>query len=279
MKSEHLSYIEHKAKQEKKELSCLATIILFTLPISIGIYYWFVDDIIFDYNTVSPFSGFFIFLLMAILLTSIASFSVKIVWKKYNAEIDNANETILSLINSEDISPNDLFRLKKDYIERKLDKDGITHDEFIWHSEQICWGCGNFHSDKKYNYCHKATKTKTWKEGAIRYTKTLEKTAYIPLCPTCINTIMTEKIADKKNKPYIITIDIILSIIIIILCAYYTKNVGDGILLGLIICTFGQIILFPMSDLLLMPFIKKTKHFSPKWDFNKIPSIKRFLDK
>ena len=237
------------------------------------------DDIIFDYNTVSPFSGFFIFLLIAILLTSIASLLVKIVWKEHNTEVDKANETILSLINSQDLSPNDLFRLKKDYIERKLKKDGITQDEFIWHSEQICWGCGNFHGDKKYNYCHKATKTKTWKEGAIRYSKTLEKTAYIPLCPNCYNTAMTEKIADEKNKPHIIMIDIILSIITTILCAYYSKNVGDGIILGLMICTFGQIILFPISYLLSTPFIKKTKHFRPKWDFDKIPSIKRFLDK
>lgn len=279
MKSEHLSYIEQKAKQEKKGLSCLAIIILFILPFSIGIYYWFVDDIILDYNTVSPFSGFFIFLLIAISLTSIASFIVKTVWKEYNAEIDNANETISSLINSEDLSPNDLFRLKKDYIERKLEKDGITQDEYIWHSSQICWGCGNFHGDKKYSYCHRAIKTKSWKDRGIRYTKTLEKTEYVPLCPTCFNTAMAEKIAYEKERPYIITIDIILSIITIILCAYYTKNVGDGILLGLMICVFGQVVIYLISCLLFSPFRKKTKHFRPKWNFDKIPSIKRFLDK
>lgn len=271
MKSKYLSNIEQKAKQEKRELSCLAIAILFIPPISIGIYYWFVGEIIFEYNTVGPFSGFFIFLLVAILLTTIVSLFVKIVWKEHNAEIDKANETILSLINSQDLSPNDLFRLKKDYIECKLKKEGITQDAFIWHSEQICWGCGNFHGDEKYNYCHKVTKIKSWKKGAIRYTKTLEKTAYIPLCSTCYDSVMTVK---EQNKLYVIIIDVILSIIAAMLCTYYLES----FLLGVIICaTIGQSILIHISSLILMPFIRK--QFRTKWDFDKIPSIKKFLDR
>ena len=279
MKSEHLSYLEYKAKEEKRDFSGFVYLIMLITPLSMGIYYWFIDELLFSYDTVGPFSGFFLFFIIAILLTTFTHYLGKAIYKSHNAEIDKANETILNLINSQTLQPNDLFRLKKDYIERRINKGEITNEEFKWHSGQICWGCGNFHEEKKYNYCYRVTKTRTYKKGAIRYSQTLEKTAHIPLCESCYKAVCMENKSYEKNKPFIIIIDVILSILTTLLCAYLFEHALDGILAGIAICgTFGQLILIPIAYIISIPFIDNKRYFKPKWNFNLIPTIKKFLD-
>ena len=52
MNKEELSYLEQKAQLPQKSISLTVSAILILPPLLLGLYYWFVDDILFNYNDV-----------------------------------------------------------------------------------------------------------------------------------------------------------------------------------------------------------------------------------
>lgn len=295
MKSLDITLLEKKAKEEKKSISCLLMSMLFFPPLGLGLYYWFVNDIIFNYDVVSPFSGFFIFFIIGLSLTVLASFLYSQHWKSYNLEIDKANEYIVTLLQSGILSNNDFFRLKKDYIERKIKKDDLTAEEFEWHTNHICWCCGEVYKDKKINYTYVKSRTVRWKEGAFKKSRTYKKSAVIPICLNCYNKIAAENRQNVRNGDLLLKVDIVISAIITIgLGSYYIytdilysyDSVLSGIgmslfyllAIGGVCATLGQILIYPIVALVAYPFLEKdAKTINPKWSFDNIPEIRKFL--
>ena len=284
MNKEELSYLEQKAQLPQKSISFTVSAILILPPLLLGLYYWFVDDILFNYNDVAPFSGFFIFFVLAIIISIAGKYFVLNKWKNYNATIEDAIKTIEDLINSNELPPEDLFRLKKDAIERKLNNNKeISQKDFLWHSNRVCWGCGKFHGDNKVVYTYTKQRTVSWKEGVVRYNKTYSHKAEISLCPTCYKAITSSDKTFQKNQTVIFKIDIMLCIVaIIIALLILEESFGNSIavvLMGIGICTtIGQIIIFPLSYLIAKPFTDNTRSFSPKWYFDNIPSVRNFMN-
>lgn len=294
--------IEDISKKEKKSMPFAAFFILFVTPISLGIYYWLVDEIIFSYESVRPFSGFFIFSILACILSGIFYYIYQQYWNTYNTKIDDSNKIIENIINSDEGEKylgKYFNKLKEEYIERKINNGELTEKEFIWHSNYICWCCGNKQKEEKINYTYTRERTVSWKDRGIRYSKTYTKTAIIPLCPKCYHSIIDNDNKAEKDKKIIKKVDIILSAIIIISIItyeifykkyfsnyYYYSNtsiIEDIItaILGLILltglcCSLGQIILYPLSYLISYPFLT-AKNQTTKWNFDNIPRIKFFL--
>ena len=295
MKSLDITLLEKKAKEEKKTISCLLMSMLFFPPLGLGLYYWFVNDIILNYDVVSPFSGFFIFFIIGLTLTVLASFLYSQHWKSYNLEIDKANEYIVTLLQSGILSNDDFFRLKKDYIERKIKKDDLTAEEFEWHTNHICWCCGEVYKDKKFNYTYVKSRTVRWKEGGLKKSRTYKKSAVIPICFDCYNKLAAEKRQNVRNGDLLLKVDIVISAIITIgLGSYYIytdvlysyDSVLSGIgmslfyllAIGGVCATLGQILIYPIVALVAYPFLEKdAKTVNPKWSFDNIPEIRKFL--
>ena len=293
MKKEELLQLEAQAHMQPKSLSCLVASVLFLPPFSLGVYYWFRGEILFNYEVVSPFSGFFIFCSFAILITYLASFMVKRKWKDYNAKIDVAKQEIVRLIDSEELAPEDLFRLKRCYIEERIRRDEITRDEFSWHSNRICWGCGKLHTEEKCDYRYVRTRNVSWKKGAVRYSATKEQVADIKLCPTCYKTAVEADRSIKHDVENLKKIKFIVSVIIFIVVV--VAAIVDGakiidcltLMLGLILALcfpLTQLLIslaIALIDLMIGGLFKKnnTKAFSPVYNFDRIPVIRSFLNR
>ena len=296
MRTLDITLLEAKAKEEKKSISCLAISILFFLSLGVGLYYSFVDDIIFNYDNVSPLSGFFIFFAIGSVLIFLVSFLYGQYWKSHNIEIDKANEDIVTLLQSGILSDVDFFRLKKDYIERKLkNRIVLTSEEFHWHTNHICWCCGETYKDNRTYYMYEKSRTVRWKEGGFRKSRTYKKTAKIHICLDCYKKITAEYLENRKNSNFLLKVDIAVSSIITIcfmsyyvytdiLNSNYTILGGIGMALFYLIaivgicCSFGQIIIYPLTYLVSYPFLdKNTKYVTPKWSFDNIPEIKKFI--
>ena len=130
--------VEDRAKMEKKEIPTRITLSVISIGLGVGLFYWFGKDFIFDYRTIYPFWGFVIFLLIGILVALIISWLYSFYWKNYNNLIKEANDEIESLIKKGEGSPEELHRLKKELIERKIGEETLTKEEFLWHSSQYC---------------------------------------------------------------------------------------------------------------------------------------------
>ena len=268
--------VEDRAKMEKKEIPTRITLSVISIGLGVGLFYWFGKDFIFDYRTIYPFWGFVIFLLTGIFVALIISWLYSFYWKNYNNLIKEANDEIESLIKKGEGSPEELHRLKKELIERKIGEETLTKEEFLWHSSQYCWGCGKSHTQPPKKYTVHRERTESWKEGAFRYSKKFSKTSYIDICPECYSRLMKAEAQDKKNTPWSITTMIILGIGICSGCWFLWGETGLLISIGAIL--FGGIyVLMILTQLLLYPF-QKHGNTSTKWSFDEIPEIRRFMN-
>ena len=227
--------IEDRAKMKKKQMPCGVTLALVMLGLASGLYYWFVDDILFDYWTICPFLGFVIFFVGGILVSVIIAWIFSLYWKDYDKLIDDANREIGEVIKKGDGSPEYLHRLKKELIERKIGKETLTKDDFLWHTSQYCWGCGKRHTQPSKIYVVHKERTESWKEGAFRYSKTFRRDGCIDICPDCYSRLAYAEKQDKKNAPWIIVTTITLGVGVVIGANYLWGS--DG----LWICIFGDI--------------------------------------
>ena len=269
--------VEDRAKMEKKEVPTGIPLAIFLIGLSFGLYYWFCDSIIFRYETVSPFWGFVIFLFGGIAVDIIISWIYSLFWKDYNNLIKDANQEIEELIKKGEGSPEELYRLKRELIGRKIGNETLSQEDFLWHTSIFCWGCGRKHTQPTKSYKVYRERTERWKEGAFRYSKTFSKTSYINICPECYSRLMNAEELSKKKSPWIIVTAIILGIGI---CtgSYFLWG-GTGLGVSFAILFFGGIyILSILAALILYPFLKHGDS-STKWSFDEIPEIKYFLNR
>lgn len=268
--------VEDRAKMEEKRIPCGISLSLFLIGLGVGLFYWFGNDFIFDYKTIYPFWGFVLFTLGGLLIIAIIAWIYSTYWEEYNNLIKEANKEIETLIKSGEGTPEELSRLKKELIERKIGKETLTKEDFLWHTSRYCWGCGKEHKQPPKRYTVHRERTESWKEGAFRYSKKYSKTSFIDICPECYSRLMKAEAQDKKNTPWIIVTAIILGI-----CAAIGARLlwgDDGFWISLLVILLGGwAILAGIAYLLLSPFLKQGDT-STKWSFDDIPEIRKFLD-
>lgn len=268
--------VEDRAKMKKKEMPSEVALLIFVFGLCVGLCYWFADEFIFEYRTVSPFWGFVIFLVGGIIIDVFISLIYSQYWSEYNNIIKEANDEIAELIKKGEGSPEELLRLKKELIERKIGNEILSQEEFVWHTNNYCWGCGKRHIKPTMRYTVHKERTESWKEGAFRYTKTFSKTGYINICPDCYSRLMNAKQIDKKNTPLGIVMIIILAIAI--LFGAYSIWGENGLYISLGVLFFGGFyVLVILASLLLYPF-QKHGDTSTTYSFDEIPEIKRFMN-
>ena len=76
--------VEDRAKMKKKEMPSEVALLIFVFGLCVGLCYWFADEFIFEYRTVSPFWGFVIFLVGGIVIDVAISLIYSQYWSKYN---------------------------------------------------------------------------------------------------------------------------------------------------------------------------------------------------
>ena len=227
--------LEERAQMCKKHVipdSIIFSTFLFVLigPL-VGLYYWFIDEIFFVYDYVSPFWGFILFSILGVVIWILCSFLLesynKAMWGEYNSNIYIANKELISNIKNghgtqkhfdifisscrerktvpstyiRGIMKDDIFtpqqqeQLKIVYIESMIGTDDIRQADFEWHTERVCWGCGKEHKVPPKAYTVSATKTQTWREGVYRQTRDFSTSAEVLLCPECY-----ERLSKAKEK-------------------------------------------------------------------------------
>lgn len=268
--------LEEQAQEEEKSAPGILLATIFLLGLGLGLYYWFGNNFIFNYEKISPFWGFAIFIAAGIIIDLIISAIYDFYWKDYNEVINSSNKKIEEIIKKGEADPATLDFYKKINIERKIGKELLSSEEFAWHTSRYCWGCGNKHIQQPIYYKVEKERTESWKETPYRYTKTFRKESKIPICPDCYSRLQEAKEKDENNTLYYILIMIFLAILALI--AAYAIWGGTGAL----ICFFGILIggfyvLMLLAHLILSPFIDKGDNRT-KWDFDEIPEIKKFLN-
>ena len=266
--------IEDRAKVKKKDIPCGVVIFVFFIGLCTGLYYWFGNEFIFGYRAVSPFWGFVIFFLGGIFVDIIISWIYSLYWEEYNNLIKEANDEIENLIKKGEGSPEELNRMKRELIERKIGKETLSQEDFLWHTSRYCWGCGKKHTQPTKKYTVNRERTESWKEGVFRYSKTFKKTSYINICPECYSRFKNAEEQDNKNTPARIVTTIILGIGILIGSYFLWGETGVLICLGIILFG-GFYILMLLIVALLYPF-QKHGNISTKWSFDEIPEIRKF---
>ena len=170
----------------KEENGCLLGVLSFIIWLIPGFIYRFKQDFLFNYDKIGPIEGLFIFIGIGIVFSIIIEIIHGIYWKEYNKIIADANEELKKIIDKGEGDPNDLSRIKKQFIERKLDHNkSLTEEEFMWHTSRYCWSCGKKHSTPPIPFLFRTSYEKTWKEGVYRRYRTYRTEAYILLCPDC----------------------------------------------------------------------------------------------
>ena len=289
--------LEERAKAQEAVLPCSVILITFFCGFIPGLYYWLGDSFIFDYYTVSPFWGFVIFTIAGIVVLIVISGCFAKYWEEYDEVIKAANQEIKEKIENGEGSQEELFHLKKEYIERKIGKETLTTEEFEWHSKHFCWGCGKEQKREPKPYVVTQERTESWKEGVYRYTRTFKESAVILICPECYDRLMKSDCISAQNsnivRKFLIGLYVIIAIgTFLSVCipefqgenpSYFTAF-GGG-LFAVLICyglciSLGQIILVPLAGLLAFPFMNLNGSSSKtKWSFDEIPKIRKFKKK
>ena len=269
--------VEDRAKMDKKEIPCGVVLSIFIIGLCLGLYYWVGGAFIFNYRTISPFWGFVIFFVGGIVIDIIISLMYSIYWDEYNDLIKQANNELSVLIKKGEGSPEELFRLKKELIERKIGKELLSQEEFLWHSNKYCWGCGKKHTQPPKRYDVHKERTESWRDGAFRYTKTFSKDGYIDICPDCYSRLVNAKQQDEKNTPWIIATTVILGSGVVIGANFLWGSDGLWISIFAILLFGGWAILAMLSYLILYPFLKQGDTRT-KWSFDEIPVIRKFMN-
>lgn len=287
--------LEEKAKQDKVRLSGTVMFIIFLCGFIPGLYYWFGNSFIFEYYVVTPFFGFVLFVLAGILVAKITNYCYILYWKEYNDEIIVSQELISEKIKNGYGTSEELFRMKKDHIERKIGRELLTDDDFKWHSSHFCWGCGGKHQVTPKLYTITKERTHSYKDGAYRRTQIIKRTYNILLCPSCYDRLSKSDRISMKNMDvgtkvlFILYAVIAVTLFIIGCIADFNENESfsfSSILYGLLFAfiglamsaSLGRIILIPLAGLISLPFMKEGDS-KTKWDFNEIPEIKKFMNK
>lgn len=201
----------------------------------VGLYYWFIDEIVFVYDYVSPFWGFVLFSFLGLVIWVLCSFLLeslnKAMWGEYNSIIYLANKELISniknghgtskqfdifisscrerktvpstyirgIMQDEFFTPKQQEQLRIAYIESMIGTDDIRQADFEWHTERVCWGCGKEHKVPPKAYTVSATKTQTWREGVYRQTRDFGTSAEVLLCPECYERL---SIAKEKDDDF-----------------------------------------------------------------------------
>ena len=289
--------LEERAKSHEASPSCSVVLIIFLCGLVPGLYYWFGESFIFDYDSVSPFWGFVLFTIAGIVILYIVGCCFDKYWEDYNKVIKSANQEIKEKIERGEGSPEEIFRLKKEYIEKKIGKEVLTTEEFEWHSEHFCWGCGKEQKSEPKPYVVTKERTESWKEGAYRYSKTFNKSAVILLCPECHARLTKSDRISAKNGNIAVKFLIGLYIVVAIgaflyVCIpelqrddpSYLSAFGEGLFAALVgialSASLGRIIMVPLAALLASPFMNfKESNNETKWSFDEIPQIKIFMNR
>ena len=292
MENEFLQY-QKILERPYKGIGCYTMSFIIILGLCIGLYYWFVNDIIFDYHTISPFVGFLILTLSGVILSLILLGISSYVYRDYNKEIDDVKEKLELIIKNNEGSKEELFFMKKILIEYKLRNGQCTRPDYTWYSYYFCVGCGRKkQSPTEYfpNYKYTVKKAETWRKGPMRYDQTFTKTLNIPVCKDCYEKL---KYYDKVTKYNNRIVNIVKFFIYLLFAMYLVIfEFNDETILWTIIYTILSTLLFVgivngtpvwllmeiVSYGISKPFLRKNE-FKPFIDFDKIPYIKEFYDK
>lgn len=192
-KKQYLNWIQHldienQADQVEEITAVWKTLTILFVGLAAGLYYWFIGELIFSYEQIKPFWGFVIYILITLILTWISSLIGNAYWKEYNKIIIRAREEIDLIIKEGNGSEEDIERMKTHKIERILNNivnKKLTIEEYEWHTSRYCWGCGKRHTSTPVTFSYQKTRNVSWKEGAVRYSKTFRRFATIKVCPEC----------------------------------------------------------------------------------------------
>lgn len=201
--------LANRANIQTKEISLSAALIILVIGFLCGLYYWFVDDFIFEYKNVSPFWGFVLLLIISFfIMCAINKFFVHIIWGNFNKTIEKARTEIENKIKTGEGTDEELFHWRKEYIERILFNsydDILSYEDFLWHTKEYCWGCGRKHDETPVLFAYSKRREVTWKEGAVRHYKTYRKRAEILICPECLKKYEGKQDAlnDSIGKTYV----------------------------------------------------------------------------
>lgn len=282
--------LEARAKTPRKECPSIILLLIAGCGLVLGLLYWFYDEIIFSYYSISPFWGFIIYLLLGLVLSGICAFIYLVFWDEYNTIIDQAEIEYRRQLEKEINDSEELYNKRIEWIENHIGTDYLTQKLYEWHTKEICWGCGKKHTTTPIPWHVHEEKIKTSKKDALtREVKRYYDTAVVYLCPECYERISK---AEEWNRKVMGVLRTILyygpPIGVFIYCIIESILASEwiGIPLGLLfavltfglLVTVGHFVLLIIAGILALPFLDN-KEFNNKWNFRDIPDLRKIRNK
>lgn len=278
--------LETRAKTPKKGLPTIYLSFSAGCGLILGLLYWFNDDIIFSYDSISPFWGFIIYLLLGTILYFVCDIVYSLFWDKYNIIINRAEIEYRRKL-EKDIDGEELYNKRIEWVERHIGTDLLTQRLFEWHTREICWGCGKKHTTEPKPWHAHEEKIKTSKKDALtREVKRYYDSSVVYLCPDCYERLSK---AEERNDKVMGIIGTLLYygppigvFIYCIIAGILESEWWLGILSGLIfavltlglLAALGYLIIPIIAGLLALPFLDY-KGFKTKWNFSDIPDLRK----
>ena len=279
------------ASTKPKDEGCWVSIMFLLIGISLGLIYWFIQPFIFSYDVISPFVGFLLFVFGSIIIAIVINAFMAHPWKDYNQLIDKAINEIERRIKSGEGNPDELEKMRKFIVEKKLASNTVSDDDYYWYNQRYCLACGKKFTKQPVVYAYNREDVKSWREGAMRKTVRVNKTVYVNVCHDCYNKLSEKKSVTESNEYITYVISALLILVTGIVTGifeyfnygsfngHFWDIIGTGIVGMVIAASVGLIIIYPIAYIVSLPFRKKMKNnWCPKWDFDNIPEIRRFLN-
>ena len=279
--------LEIRARLKKKGSIGSLSLILLIGGLVLAIYYWFIGEFIFSYDKIKPFWGGILFIILSFLIALGLSEVFSLIYKEYNAVIDDALKEIKGILDRNEPLPSDKrTKYRAALIEPKIGTPEFSEEEFSWYNGNICWGCAQIYREAPKQYIISREKEEEWRDGVYRKSQRFQKSASVYLCPKCYQSVKESEAINRHNQ-HVLKIGVYVLSALLALSSWIILLINElnltSILVGLIMAlaifgcgiTIGQIITRPIAYLFTKPFRKKNP-FKPYWRLDYIPQLYKF---
>lgn len=280
--------LEVRARLKKKEYGGTLSALLLLAGFGAAIYYWFIGEFIFSYDTIKPFWGGLLFIVGSFLIAYCCASIASLFYKKYNTVIDDALKEVQNQLDSNSsLSWEQETLFKAALMEPKIGTKEFKTKDFEWYNSNLCWGCAKIFQEAPKAFVVTRTKEESWRSGSYRKSQKFNISTPVRLCPHCFQMVEESEMATKYNsrliKIAVYSISAVLAIALAVVGIIYAEGdaatIVGSVVFSLITFGFGislgQIITRPIAYLITKPFQKKVK-FTPRWRMDDIPKIYNF---
>lgn len=221
--------LEVRARLKKKEYGGTLSALLLLAGFGAAIYYWFIGEFIFSYDTIKPFWGGLLFIVGSFLIAYCCASIASLFYKKYNTVIDDALKEVQNQLDSNSsLSWEQETLFKAALMEPKIGTKEFRTKDFEWYNSNLCWGCAKIFQEAPRTLVVTRSKEESWRSGPYRKSQQFNISTPVHFCPHCYQMVEESEKTTKHNnriiKIAVYTIGAVLAIALAVVGIIYAEG-------------------------------------------------------